>query len=180
MGVRENFNVIQNTSGTIAAIGLEKIGKAAVGNLVTPAIWVLNAATTDNTPSAIDIGIYASGFVSAPAAIAVSTIKALSDDNINKKVNEIKLQHEAKYRSFIFPVQNYGHNAPFFVAQDIAGNGGTVWQGQNGQWVYITDARGLLVPDFKPNNFRQAMQPIFPFEQNKHNKFKFCSRTCRW
>jgi len=180
MGVRENFNIIQNTSGTIAAIGLEKIGKAAAGNLVTPAIWALNAATKNSTPSVVDVGIYASGFVSAPAAITVSTVKALSDDSINRKVNEIRLQHEAKYRQFILPVQNYGHNAPFFVAQEIASNGGTVWQGQNHQWVYITDARGLLVPDFKPNNFRQAMQPTFPFELNKNNKFKFCSRTCRW
>ena len=180
MGVRENFNITQNTLGTIAAIGLEKIGKTVAGNLVTPAVWVLNSAAKGSSPSLVDVGIYASGFVSAPAAIAVSTVKALVDDNIYKKVEEIKLQHAVKYRPFIQPVQNYGSDQPFIIALSIASAGGTAWQGQNRQWVYLTDATGLLVPDFKPNKFFQAIQPNYPFQFNDKKEYIYCSRTCRW
>lgn len=34
--IKENFNFMQNTSGIVATMGLESLGKSAAGNLVTP------------------------------------------------------------------------------------------------------------------------------------------------
>lgn len=176
--VRDNTNLIQNTSGIIAAVGLEKIGRGAAGNLITPATWVLNYGAQGSTPSAVDVGIYGSGFISGFAGIAVSTLKAFVDDDINQKVKVIRLQNKSKYRPYILPVQSYGSSSPFIEAQTIASNGGTAWQGKNGQWVYIVDSKGRLVIDFEPQEALKVMRPKYPFERTSNGKFIYCSTTC--
>ncbi|MFC3152276.1 hypothetical protein ACFOEK_14670 [Litoribrevibacter euphylliae] len=176
--VRDNTNLIQNTSGIIAALGLDKIGRGSVGNLITPATWVLNYGAQGSTPSAVDVGIYGSGFISGIAGMAVSTLKAIVDDDINQKVQAIRLQQLAKYRPYILPVQSYGSSSPFIIAQTIASNGGTAWQGQNGQWVYLTDAKGRLVIDFEPQSALRVMRPKYPFERASNGKFIYCSTSC--
>ncbi|GAA3943751.1 hypothetical protein [Litoribacillus peritrichatus] len=173
--IRNNVNIIQNTSGIIAAIGLDKVGRGTLGNLITPATWLLNYKVQGNTPSAVDVGIYASGFLSAFAGAAVSTLKAYMDDDINKKVYAISQQQEPKFQPFILPVQNYGVNPPFIEAITIASHGGTTWQGKNGQWVYIVDAKGNLVLDFNPLDAVKVYRPDFPLVKSSDGKFNYSS-----
>lgn len=78
--IHGNKNVIQTTGGTIASIGLEQSGKKIAGVLVTPATWTLNYVADGSKPSAVDLGIWASGFLSAPAAIVTGFLKAAVDD----------------------------------------------------------------------------------------------------
>jgi hypothetical protein len=166
-------NLYQNTVTTIASVGIEKIGSSTISNLITPAVWTLNYAKTGAKPSVVDGGIYATGFVNAPAGIVAGTIKAYMDDDIAKKTRDIALRQEQKYRKFIHPVQDYSYQPPFIAAMTIAQNGGTVWLGKNGQWVYITGARGALVIDYKPKNSIKFMQPVFPLVKKEDGKFMY-------
>lgn len=176
--IERNFNQIQTVNGTIAAIGLEKVGQKVAGNLVTPAVWALNYAAKDITPGEIDLAIYGSSFINGPAGIIMSLLKAVIDDDIGKKVTVIREKQDPQYRNYIFPVQNYSLSAPFIAAQNIARDGGTAWKDPNGQWVFITDSRGVLVPDYEPKDAIDIMKPIYPFSE-KNGKFDFCRRTCR-
>jgi hypothetical protein len=177
--IKENFNFMQNSSGIVASMGLESLGKSAAGNLVTPAIWALNYTASESRPTGIDVGIYAVGFLNAPASIITSIFKSVVDDDINKKVNMIRQQHDAKFRLYIQPVQNFGGmSAPYITATTIAGKGGVAWQGKNGQWVYITDAQGFPVCDFVPNNYLNIWQPNRPLTMHPNGEFMICSRSC--
>lgn len=176
--IKENFNFMQNTSGIVATMGLESLGKSAAGNLVTPAIWALNYTATESKPSGVDIGIYAVGFLNAPSSIVTSVFKSVVDDDINKKVNMIRQLHDAKFRLYIQPVQNFSWEPPFIIANKIAAKGGTAWQGKNGQWVYITDAQGIPVADFTPKNALLIIRPEIPLRRSPNGQYYYCSRSC--
>ncbi|CAA0123421.1 Uncharacterised protein [BD1-7 clade bacterium] len=175
--VERNFNSIQTVSGTVAAIGLEKTGNAVAGNMVTPAVWALNYAAKGSTPNEVDLSIYGLGFLNGPAGIAMSLFKAYMDDDIAKKVDEIKQKQSVEYRNYIFAVQAYRNLPPFIAALKVAENGGTAWQGHNDQWVFITDSNGALVADYEPVGAVKVIKPIYPFIE-ENGKFKICSRTC--
>ena len=162
----------------MAAIGLEKAGNKIAGNLVTPAVWVANYATNGNVPNSADLTIYGSGFISAPVGIVVGFFKAIMDDGVNQKVDEIRIKQDIKYRKYIHPVQKYGNNSPYIVALEIATRGGTVWQGHNAQWVYITDANGKLLIDYEPKGASKVIRPVYPFDV-ENGKFRICIKTCR-
>lgn len=176
--IKENFNFMQNTSGVVASMGLESLGKSAAGNLVTPAIWALNYTVSESRPTGVDLGIYAVGFLNAPASIITSIFKSIVDDDINKKVEMIRQQHDAKFRLYIQPVQNFGSSSPVIVAMSVAAKGGVAWQGKNGQWVYITDAQGIPVCDFTPNNYLKIIQPKKPLIRKPNGDYEFCSASC--
>lgn len=99
--IQGNKNVIQTTGGTIASIGLEQSGKKIAGVLVTPATWALNYAADGSKPNAVDIGIWASGFLSAPAAIVSGFLKAAVDDDINRKLALVQAKEPSKSARFI-------------------------------------------------------------------------------
>jgi len=98
----DNSSVIQGASSTIASIGLAKMGKAVAGNLVTPAVWALNYAVEDKTPDSIDIVLYLTAFtssVAAPATIATGLFKSVVDDDIARKLREVRNGiHNVEYR----------------------------------------------------------------------------------
>lgn len=176
--MERNINTAQTIGSTVAAIGLEKTGHSVAGNLVTPAVWAANYAVNGNVPSSVDVSIYGAGFISAPASIAVGVFKAVMDDDINRKVEDIKVKQDPMFRQFIYAVQNYSGLPPFIAALKIAENGGTAWRGHNNQWVYITDSNGLLLTDYEPKGAVQTIRPVYPFKE-KNGKFDICSKTCR-
>lgn len=59
---RSNKNIIQNTSGIIASVGLNAIGKKVAGNIVTPATWAVNYTSGGSTPGKEDLMLYSAGF----------------------------------------------------------------------------------------------------------------------
>ncbi|MCX2783672.1 hypothetical protein OQJ46_11815 [Microbulbifer thermotolerans] len=170
---RNHKNTIQTLSGTIASIGLEQSGKKVAGSLITPATWALNYAAEGSKPGAVDIGLWATGFVSAPAAITTSVIKAVMDDDTQRKLSHVRSKEPAKYAKFIHPCSNYGSSAPEIVAMSIANKGGTAWISNIGLWVYITDARGNLVADYQPLDFLKIYRPKKPYQAGLSGGFNW-------
>lgn len=160
--VQQHKNLIQSTSGTIASIGLEKVGQKAAGYMVTPAVWVLNYSTQGSTPDKTDMAIWATGFISAGASIAVGLVKAVVDDDMDTRVREIQSKENSTYSPYIKACFRYGSAAPQINAMKIASSGGTAWRAPNGLWVYLTDAEGKLVSDFTPNSYVELYRPQQP------------------
>lgn len=169
--IRDHKNVIQTTSGTIASISLEQAGKKVAGALVTPATWAVNHLADGSTPNAVDIGIWMSGFLSAPASIATGFIKALVDDDIGRKLALVQAKEPPKYARFIKACYNYGMASPSINAMTIANRGGTAWITSVGLWVYITDARDNLVADYQPQEFTSMYRPRKPYKERSSGGF---------
>lgn len=169
--IEDNKNLLQTTSGTVASIGLEQTGKRVAGTLVTPATWALNYAAEGAKPSSIDFGIYATGFVSGPAAIITGLWKSIMDDDISRKLRIIQAKEPAPHSKYIRPCDGLGYAPPQVNAMNVARRGGTAWKTSLGLWVYITDANGLLVADYTPKEFVQLFQPHKPYKPNKDGDF---------
>ncbi|MFT7561846.1 MAG: hypothetical protein ACI93R_003778 [Flavobacteriales bacterium] len=171
--VRDHKNFIQGTSSTIASIGLEATGKKVGGILVTPAIWALNYTTGRAIPSPTDAGIYATGFISAPTSIVVGIVKAVVDDDTNKKLIllKVKIKEESWARPFIPPCANYASSPAKINAMTIAKKGGTAWKSNNGLWFYITEGSGKFVADFKPKHYVELYRPKQPLRIRSNGGF---------
>jgi hypothetical protein len=169
--VQDHKSIIQTTGGTIASIGLEQSGKKVAGALVTPATWVANYAADGSKPGAVDIGIWMSGFLSAPAAIVTSFVKAAVDDDIGRKLALVQAKEPAKSAPFIKACYNFGMASPAINAMTIANSGGTAWITSIGLWVYITDAKGRLVADYQPQEFVTIYRPKKPYRATSTGGF---------
>lgn len=163
--IEQHKNLIQSVNGSVASIGLEKVGQKVAGTLVTPAVWVLNYSVQGSTPDLMDGVIYATSFISAPASITVGLIKSSVDDDIDNKLREVQ-KAEGKYAAFIKPCYRYGVSAPQINAASIAKSGGTAWRHPNGLWVYILDGRGHFVTNFQPRVYVEMYQPSTPLTQH--------------
>lgn len=168
--LREHKNITQTVAGTIASMGLEKAGQKVAGVLVTPAVWAINYGADGSQPNAIDIGIYASGFISSVGGLAVGVVKSIVDDDMNKKLAIIQAKENPKYAPFIQSCYSFSSSAAAINAQIIASLGGTAWKDPIGLWVYITDARGMMIKDFKPKSYVMLYQPK-PSLVKKNGKF---------
>jgi len=169
--VRDHKNVIQTTGGTIASIGLEQAGKKVAGVLVTPATWAVNYAVEGSTPGAVDIGIWLSGLISAPASIVTGFIKAAVDDDINRKLALVQAKEPHPMAQYIKACYNFGMASPAINAMTIANSGGTAWITSVGLWVYITDAKGQLVGDYQPQEFVTMYRPKHPYRATSTGGF---------
>ena len=169
--VRNHKNVIQTTSGTVASIGLEQAGKKIAGALVTPATWAINHVADGSSPGTVDVGIWLSGFLSAPASITTGIIKAVVDDDLSRKLTLVQAKEPAKYTRFIKACYNYGVASPAINAMTIANKGGTAWITSVGLWVYITDAQNHLVADYQPQEFISMYRPRKPYRAKSSGGF---------
>lgn len=169
--IEHHKNLIQSTSGTIASIGLEKAGQKVGGVLVTPAVWVLNYSVDGSAPDKMDAAIYATAFISAGASIVTGALKAVIDDDLNKKIMEAQKKEDGKFSPFIKACYRYAATPPAVNAMTIANKGGTAWRHPNGVWLYITDANGHLVSDFQPNIYVEILRPKTPLRKKKSGVF---------
>ena len=177
--IKNHQNIIQTSFSTIASIGLTKAGHKVAGIAVTPAVWVLNYQTKGTTPDEIDAGLYVMGFfgtLASGAAITTGLVKAAVDDDIDTKLREVQAGEDATYRKFIKPCGRYASMAPQINATTIASKGGTAWKHPNGLWVYITDIRGFLVHDFKPNKSVVIYGPNQPLKKGSNGGFYWGKR----
>jgi len=168
--VADHKNLIQSAGGSIASMGLDHVGQKVGGVLVTPAVWALNHGTSGAVPDEADIGIYAAGFLSAGASISVGLLKAHVDDDMNRKLMEVQRNEQSQWAPYIKNCYHFGSSAAAINAQIIASKGGTAWRHPNGLWVYITDARGRMIKDFKPKVYVIIYQPKEPLVR-KNGKF---------
>lgn len=172
--IENHKNLIVSTNSTIASIGLTKVGQKVGGVIVTPAVWALNYSSQGTTPDKVDAGLFAMGFFGSLASVVgISTgiIKAVVDDDIDRKLREVQAGEEPKYSPFIKPCARYGMMAPQINATTIASKGGTAWKHTNGLWVYITDIRGYLVHDHSPKNTVMTYQPNHPLQKASSGGF---------
>lgn len=169
--IKNQKNVIQSTSGSIASIGLEQTGKKIAGVLVTPATWAVNHIVDGSKPSVTDVGICIAGFFSAPASIATGFVKAIVDDDINRKLSLVQAKEPSQYASFIKACYNYGSASPSINAMTIANRGGTAWITSVGLWVYITDADDHLVADYEPREYVSMYRPKKPYRAKASGGF---------
>jgi hypothetical protein len=159
----ENLNILQTAGGHLAAIGLTKAGKGPLGVLISPAVWLYNWQFSGSTPSSVDGAFYAislAGGIFAPVALAASYVKALMDDDIERKVNEARQTEPALYRPGIQAIVGWG--PPSALAGEFAMAGGTSWQAPNGIWVTIVDANKRLIPNYKPVHASAIRRPVWP------------------
>jgi hypothetical protein len=154
-------------------MALEKTSAKALGNWVTPAVWALNYQVNGAKPDAVDWGLWGlswSTIMALPATI-VGLFKATVDDKTNSEVRQVKLLEGPKYAPFILPCATYSYNPPAINAMEIASKGGTAWRHSNGVWVYIVDAKGRLVADYRPKNYAVVYQPKLPLSKGKNGKY---------
>lgn len=160
--IEDNRNLIQTVSATVASMGLEKSGKKVAGVLIMPAVWLFNYAFLKAKPDSADLGIYATGFVSAGASLTVGLLKSHVDDDMSKKLAEVQRRELPKLAPYIKNCYHFSSAPAAINAQTIASQGGTAWLHPNGLWVYITDAYGRMVKDFKPKLYVVIYQPKEP------------------
>lgn len=171
--IENNKNLIQSANSTIVSMNLTKAGHKVGGILVAPAVWALNYTTQGSTPDKIDLSLYGMGFmgaVASSAAIGVSILKAVVDDDIDIKLRTVRASEDTRYQPLIQPCYRYGVMAPQINAATIASKGGTAWKHPNGLWVYITDRRGFLVSDFIPKQAATVYRPKTPMKVGKNGR----------
>jgi hypothetical protein len=138
-----------------------------VGALVQPAVWVLSG----KAPQPEDIALWGLGVglsltmrtIGGAATIATGFVKAALEDHEDKVIATAVQKEPEKYRPFITSVRNYGGLAGRgIVAMTIASHGGVTWRVSEAIWVYITDAKGRLVCDYKPAFAYEIYGPDLP------------------
>lgn len=177
--IDENKNLISSVSQPLAVIGLEKVGQKIAGKLLTPAVWAMNYAANGVTPDKVDVGLAGFGLMggaAGPAAVVTGIVKAVVDDDRDAKLKVVRLDEDPKFRVFIQPCYHFSASPPRISAMTIASLGGTAWQHPNGLWVYIRDAQGRLVPNFKPNRSTQTYRPVWPLQSMGAGKFRYTGK----
>jgi hypothetical protein len=182
MGIGDHKQTTLAVGGELASVGAEKAvagtaGKV-LGKVVQPAIWIIDNAATGSTPDAVDVGLYGLSFAApliAGAALVTGVVKAIVDDDTERRVKQAAASEPESHRPYIKSTLKYGWSGQTINAQVIASEGGTAWLGPSGVWVYITDAKGRLVCDYKPNVAKQIYQPVLPLSPTGNGKFRWHS-----
>lgn len=171
----DNSNTATSAGTTLASITLETLAKEAgeeaigktLGIIVEPAVWAIQG----KAPDAGDGFLWGAGTIatlvgSTIGGVAVATtsiLKGVADDDISRKAEAASACEPEKVRKGIDAVTAYSSwSAHAITAQTIASKGGTTWQHPNGQWVFIRDAKGKLVCDYKPAVAQVIYQPLLP------------------
>jgi hypothetical protein len=164
--IEGNRNILQAIGGHLAEIGLARAGAAPLGAIISPATWVYNYKTQGSAPSSVELafwGVSLAGGIFAPVSLAVSYIKSLVDDDIQRKVIEArKTEKDSPYSPGILAVTGWG--PPSSIAATFARSGGVAWQHDNGVWLSIVDGNGRLIPNFKPKKYRAIVRPVWPLK----------------
>ncbi|WP_390517553.1 hypothetical protein [Halioxenophilus aromaticivorans] len=168
---RENKNLIQNTSGIIASVGLNQVGKRVAGNIVTPATWALNYAADGSTPGKEDLMLFSAGFAALSASVVVGTLKAVVDDRTKRQLQAVKQKENPIHRKHIKACVYLDWSPSPITASKIASAGGTAWLATNGLWCFITDAKGHHICDYTPNSFLKLYQPSMPLSEGANGGF---------
>ncbi|MBP0464496.1 hypothetical protein J5Y09_11320 [Roseomonas sp. PWR1] len=162
--------VTQTIASTTLEQGLRVAGRAGAGTvagaLVQPAVWVLSG----RPPQPGDVALWGGGVVAgivagtfgAVASAVTGVIKAAVEDHEDGIIEAAKAREPARYRPFITSVRNYGASGRGIVAMTIANHGGVTWRVGPATWVYITDAMGRLVCDYRPVFAHEIYGPILP------------------
>lgn len=166
----------KNTGTTPVSMSFDKAdGKPDA--MVSPAVWVHDYVKKGKSPRVSNYNIYAGGAVSASASIVTSLFKSIVDDEIKNKLNHVKSIEPALYRNWIKPCHGYTNSAPIICAIAVADTGTTVWHHPIGIWLYVTDANGKPVVDYKPVNPTIVYRPDLPLRKSKTGGYYWSSHS---
>ncbi|NKC30337.1 hypothetical protein [Falsiroseomonas selenitidurans] len=146
--------------------GLRGAAGGLAGALVQPAVWVLSG----RAPQPGDIELWglgtvvslAGGAIGSGATMVTGLVKALVEDHEDGIIATAVANEPERYRPFIRSVRNYGASGRGIVAMTIANHGGVTWRVGPATWVYITDATGKLVCDYRPAHAMEIYAPVLP------------------
>lgn len=177
--VKAHKNLISSINQPLAVIGLDKMGQKVAGKLLTPAVWATNYAVNGKIPDKVDLGFFGTGLfggAAGPASIATGIVKAVVDDDLEQKLKLVRQSEKPEFRKYIKATYHYASAPAGINAMTIASMGGTAWQHPNGLWVYLTDERNLLVPNFKPQKSVKVYRPVWPLQSMGGGKFRFTGK----
>lgn len=158
--------LIERGAGQVGRLGLGGAAGGLAGALVQPAVWVLSG----NAPQPGDVALWglgtvvsiAGGMIGSGATMVTGVVKALVEDHEDGIIATAVANEPARYRPFIRSVRNYGASGRGIVAMTIANHGGVTWRVGPATWVYITDATGKLVCDYRPVYAMEIYGPDLP------------------
>jgi hypothetical protein len=172
--INNSSNTGKHITQTVASVTLTELlkkgGRAALGNtagaLVEPAVWVLSG----KAPQPGDVALWGGGTVvgilggviGGVAVAATGLIKSLVEDNEDKIIAAAIQAEPAQVRPFITSVRAYGTSGRGIVASTIASHGGVAWRVGPATWVFIRDAKGRLICDYKPKFSYETYGPVLP------------------
>jgi hypothetical protein len=158
--------LIERGAGTAGRAGLGGAVGGGVGALVQPAVWVIGGKAPQPGDIALwGLGTAASllgGAIGSGATMVTGVVKALVEDHEDGMIATAVANEPARYRAFIRSVRNYGASGRGIVAMTIANHGGVTWRVGPATWVYITDATGKLVCDYRPAYAMEIYGPDLP------------------
>ena len=147
-------------------MGLRGAAGGLAGALVQPAVWVLSG----RAPQPGDVELWglgtvvylAGGAIGSAASIVTGVVKAMVEDHEDSIIAQAVANEPAMYRPFIRSVRNYGISGRGIVAMQVANHGGVTWRVGPATWVFITDATGKLVCDYRPAYAMEIYAPTLP------------------
>lgn len=169
--IDSNSSVIQTAIGHLAAEGLERAGKGALGMVISPATWAYSYATQGSTPSSVEVGIWGvslAGGIFGPVTLAAEYIKALVDDDITRKLALVRQGEPNRFRPGILAL--VGWSSPSALAGEFAAAGGVAWQHPNGIWVSVVDGKKRMISDYRPLKYQAIYRPIWPLQKAPSGK----------
>lgn len=167
-------NTATNAGVEVAAFSVSRalgggVRGGVAGLVVQPVVW----AVTGNGPDAADsfiygmgaIGVAAGAILAIPAAVT-GVVKALVDDHTQELVARAKLDEPLAVRGGIFCVDEFSFAASggHIQSMTIASSGGVAWQHPNGVYLFLRDAAGLPVCDYRPRSFTRIYKPLIPLQ----------------
>ena len=178
-------NSATNTGVTVAAESISRVLGGGVrgglaGLVVQPAVWVATGSGPDAGDAFIygtgAVGVFAGSLVAIPAIIT-GAIKAAVDDHTQTLVDEAKLGERQQVRNGILPVGDYDFwaSARHIQSMEIASRGGVAWQHPNGAYMFIKDANGYPVADFRPNVYSRIYHPHLPLRIARPGRVRWTS-----
>ena len=162
----DHRNILQTGIGHLAAIGLKRMNRGPLGILVSPVTWAYNFNVQGSVPTSVDAAFWAialPGGILASAALAASYVKALVDDDVERKLEEVRRGERPSRRPGILALAGWG--PPSSLAGHFARKGGTAWQHSNGLWVSIVDAREKMIVDYTPAHPISIRRPVWPLQR---------------
>lgn len=159
-------HLIERGAADAGRLGLRGAAGGLAGSLVQPAVWVISG----NAPQPGDVALWglgtvvslAGGAIGSGATMVTGVVKALVEDHEDGIIAQAVANEPARYRPFIKSVRNYGASGRGIVAMTIANHGGVTWRVGPATWVYITDATGKLVCDYRPAYAMEIYAPTLP------------------
>lgn len=164
--IDNNLNIIQTAIGHLAAEGLTRAGKGPLGVVISPATWAYNYKTQGSVPTSVDVGYWGvslAGGIFGPVALAASYLKALVDDDVTRKLTQVRQAEPERFRQGILAL--VGWSSPSSMAGEFAAAGGVAWQHPNGLWVSVVDGQKRMIATYRPLKYQAIYRPVWPLQK---------------